>query len=87
MEEMGILPDEMIHITPGCVMHLHGHRNKVVPLMKPSILVDISNGIKFCNCTYWSTNDTQSHRFWHRINNHHINNEDLVLLGHVEIDS
>jgi hypothetical protein len=32
-------------------------------------------------------NDTRSHYFPCWVNNHHINNEDLVLLGHVEINS
>jgi len=50
--------DERIHITPMCVVHLHGHRNKVVFLMKLFIFVDISNGTKFCSYTWWSTNDT-----------------------------
>jgi hypothetical protein len=44
--------DEMIHIMHGCIMHLHGHRNKVVPLVKPFILSNINNGAKFHNCTY-----------------------------------
>jgi hypothetical protein len=51
MEKIGTLLDETIHITIKCVMHLYGHRNKVVPLMKPSISTDFSNGTKFCNYT------------------------------------
>jgi len=51
VEKMGTLLDETIHIMPGCVVHFHGHRNKIVPLMKPSILVDFSNGVKFDNYT------------------------------------
>jgi hypothetical protein len=31
-------------------------------------------------------NDIRSHRFLHRINNHHISNEDLILLSHIKID-
>jgi hypothetical protein len=54
--------------------------------MKPSIFMDLSNGVKFRNCTCWSTNDIQSHCFLHQVSNHHIDNEDLVLSGHVEID-
>ncbi len=50
MEKTSTLLDEMIHITPKCVVHLHGHRNKMVALMKPFILADLSDGAKFCNC-------------------------------------
>ncbi len=60
MEKMGTLLDETIHIMPRCAMHLHGHWNKVVPFMKPFILVDLNNGIEFRIYTYWSTDDTQS---------------------------
>jgi hypothetical protein len=35
-----------------CVVHFHGHWNKVVPLLKPFIFVDFNNGDKFCSCTY-----------------------------------
>jgi len=52
MEKTNTLFDEMIHIMYGCVVHLHGHQNKMVSFMKSSILVDLSNGVKFCNCTY-----------------------------------
>ncbi len=52
MEKMNTLLDEMIHITHTCAMHVHGRRNKVVPLMKPFILVDFTNVVKFCSCTY-----------------------------------
>jgi hypothetical protein len=38
MEKTSIFPDEKIHITFECVVHLHGHRNKVMPLMKPLYL-------------------------------------------------
>ncbi len=51
MEKMSTFPYETIHIMPECVMPLHGHRNKVVPLMKPSILVDLSNVAQFHNYT------------------------------------
>jgi hypothetical protein len=52
VEKTNTFLDEMIHITPGCTMHLHGHWNKMVPRLKPSILMDLSNGTKFRNCTY-----------------------------------
>jgi hypothetical protein len=51
VEKMGTLPNEMIHIMPKCIMHLYGHRNKVVPLMKPFIFLDLNNGVKFHSCT------------------------------------
>jgi hypothetical protein len=41
MEKMGTLLDETIHIMLECVVHLHGHRNKVMPLMKLSIFVNV----------------------------------------------
>jgi hypothetical protein len=31
MEKTSTFTNEMIHTTPNCVVHLHGHRNKVVP--------------------------------------------------------
>jgi hypothetical protein len=52
MEKKSTLPDEMIHITPKCTMHFHGHWNKMVPLLKPSTLADFNNGVKFYNYTY-----------------------------------
>jgi hypothetical protein len=52
MEKTNIFFDETIHIMPGCTMHLHGHRNKMVPFMKPFISIDLSNGAKFCSYTY-----------------------------------
>jgi hypothetical protein len=87
MEKMGTFPNETIHIMPRCVVHLHGHQNKMVPLMKPYIFVDLNNGVKFHSCTYWSTNDTRSHHLPHQVNNHHINNENMVLSNHVKINS
>jgi hypothetical protein len=87
MEKMGTLHDETIHIMHGCVVHLHGHRNKMVPLLKPSIFVDFNNDTKFCNCTCWSSNDIRSHYPPCWVNNHHIGNENLVFSGHVKIDS
>jgi hypothetical protein len=53
VEKMSTLLDETIHITLACVVHLHGHWNKMVPLMKPFILADINNNVKFHNCTCW----------------------------------
>jgi hypothetical protein len=72
---------------PECTMHLHGHRNKMVPLMMPFILANLSNGTKFRNYTYWSSNDIQNHCILRWASNHNIDNEDLVLPSHVEIDS
>jgi chromate transport protein ChrA len=34
VEKTSIFPDEEIHIMLECALHLHGHQNKVVPLMK-----------------------------------------------------
>ncbi len=51
MEEMGIILDEMIHIMPKCTVHLQGQQNKMVPFMKPYILTDLNNGVKFRNYT------------------------------------
>jgi len=47
VEKMNTFPNKIIHIMPRCVVHLHGHWNKIVPLMKPSVLVDLNNGVKF----------------------------------------
>jgi hypothetical protein len=77
---------ETIHIMLGCVVHLHGHHNKVMPLMKPFIFTDLNNGVKFRNCICWLTNDTWSHSLLCWVSNLHISNEDLILSGHVEID-
>ncbi len=51
VEKIGTFPNETIHITPRFVVHFPGHQNKVVPLMKPYVLVDRSNGAKFHKCT------------------------------------
>ncbi len=79
---MGTL-DEMKHIMPKGVVHLRGHWNKVVPLMKPFmkpfILTNMSNGIKFCSYTCWSIDDTWNHHFLCCVNNHHIGNKNLIL--------
>ncbi len=85
MEKMGTFLDDTINIMPKCAMHLHDHHNKMVPFMKPSIFVDFNNGVKFCSCICWLTNDIRNHCFSHWVSNHHINNKDLVLLGHVNI--
>ncbi len=58
---MNTFPNETIHIMFGCIVHFHGHGNEMMPLMKPFILVDFNNGVKFHNYTYWSTNDIHSH--------------------------
>jgi len=87
MEKMGTFLNEMIHITLEGVVHFQGHQNKVVPFMKPSIFVNFSNGIKFHSCISWLTNDIQSHCLSHWVNNHHIDNKDLVFVSHVEIGS
>jgi len=86
MEKTSTFFDGTIHILLRCVVHLRGHRNKMVPFMKPFIFVDFSNGTKFCNYIYWSNNDIQSHHLLHQANNHHIDNDKLVFLSHVEID-
>jgi hypothetical protein len=80
VKKMGTFHDEMIHIMHGCATHLHGHWNKMVSLMKLSILVNFNNG------AYWSTNDIRNHHLMHWVNNHDIDNEDLVLSSHVRID-
>ncbi len=94
MEKTNTPLDETIHIMPKCAMHLHGHRNKMVPLMKPFILADLNNSVKFHSCTYCLTNDTRSHCLPHWVGNHHINNPNpfkscrnwlvmkLLMLGH-----
>jgi len=87
MEKTNTFLNEMIHITHGWTMHFHGRRNKMVPLMKPSILVDFTNGVKFCSYTYWLINDIWSYRFSHQVSNQHISNKDLVLSSHVKIGS
>jgi hypothetical protein len=53
--------------------------------MKPFLLANFNNGIKFYNCIWWSTNDIRSHCLLHQVDNHHIDNNDLVFLGHVKI--
>jgi hypothetical protein len=55
--------------------------------MKPSILVDLSNGVKFHSSICLLINDTQSHRFSYQVHNHHINNENQIILVHVKINS
>jgi ribulose-5-phosphate 4-epimerase/fuculose-1-phosphate aldolase len=47
MDKKGTLPNERIHITPKCIVHLHGHYNKVVHLMKPSILAILMMALRF----------------------------------------
>jgi hypothetical protein len=55
--------------------------------MKPSILTNLNNGVKFYNYTCWLINDIRSHHFLFWVNNHHIENKDLVLTNHVKIGS
>jgi hypothetical protein len=86
MEKMSTFLDKTIHIMPGCVMHLHDHQNKMVPFMEPYIFADLSNGVKFRNCTCWSTNDTHSHYLLCWVNNHHTGNKDLILMNHAKIN-
>jgi len=64
MEKMDGFFSGMTHIVPRCAMHFHGHWNKVVPLMKLYLFIDLNNGIKFWSCICWSTSDTQNHRFF-----------------------
>jgi hypothetical protein len=87
VEKVSKFPDETIHITPKCIEHLHGHENKMVPLMKPFIFADRNNDAKFRSYTYWSNNDTWSYHLPCQVNNHHIDNENLILLSHVKISS
>jgi hypothetical protein len=47
VEKMGTFPNEMIHIMPGCAMHFHGHRNKMVPFIKPSVLANLVMVLSF----------------------------------------
>jgi hypothetical protein len=51
VEKIGTFLDEMIHITLKCTVHLHGHPNKIVFFMKPFILANLNNGVKFYNYT------------------------------------
>jgi len=83
VEKMNMFFGEMIHNTLRCTMHLHGHRNKNVPFMKPFILY---NDAKFRSCTCWSINDTCNHCLSCWVNNHHIGNKNLVFTNHVEIN-
>ncbi len=87
VEKIGTFLDETIHIMPKCTMHLHGHRNNVVPLMKPSMFANFNNGIKFHNYTYQLINNIWSHRFLRQVGYHHIGNENLILSDDVEISS
>jgi len=85
MEKKSTFLDEMIYITFKCVVHLHGHWNKMVPFMKPFILANFSNDVKFHNYTSWSTNDIHNHHLSHQVNNHHIGNKNLVFTSHLKI--
>jgi hypothetical protein len=87
VKKTSTLLDEAIHIMPKCALHLHGHQNKMVALLKPFIFAGFSNGIRFHSYTCWLTNDTRNHHLSCWVNNHHIDNENLVLSGHVKIGS
>jgi hypothetical protein len=79
MEKTNTLFVEMIHIMPECVVHLYDHQNKVMPLIKPSIFVDLNNGAKFHNYT---TNQLMTHEATISLTGsitNHIDNEDLVF--------
>jgi hypothetical protein len=52
VEKTNTFPNEMILIMFECAMHLHGHWNKMVSLMKPSIFTYPKNGAKFHKYTY-----------------------------------
>jgi hypothetical protein len=83
VKKTNTLHDETIHIMPKCTMCLHGHWNKLVPLMKPFILANFNNDTKFHNYTWWSTNDIS--KLLSPMFGHHIGNVDVVLSSHVEI--
>jgi hypothetical protein len=55
--------------------------------MKPSILTNFNNDVKFHNYTLWSINDIGNHLFPCWISNHNIDNKNMVLINHVEIGS
>ncbi len=66
MKKTSTFLDETIHIMLGCVMHLHDHWNKVMPVLKLSILANFTNNAKFRSYTYLLvTNNTQSHYLLH----------------------
>jgi hypothetical protein len=52
VENTVTLLNKTIHIMLEYIVHLHSNQNKVVPFMKPSILPDLSNGIKFRSYSY-----------------------------------
>jgi len=47
MEKTNTFLDDMIHITFKNVVHLHGHWNKVVPIMEPSIFANLAMALSF----------------------------------------
>jgi len=87
VKKANTFPNETIHIMHGCIVHLCGHRNKMVPFIKPSIFADFSNGFKFCICICWLINGTCMYNLPWRVSNHHIDNKGLVFTSHVEISS
>ncbi len=81
MKKISTFPNETIHIMSGVLCTSMALR------IKSYILTDLSNETKFHNCTYWSTNDIPSHHLPCQVNNHHINNKNLILTSHVKINS
>ncbi len=47
VKKTNTLPDETIRIMPRCIVHLRGHRNKMVPFTKPFIFTNLNNGFRF----------------------------------------
>jgi hypothetical protein len=45
MKKMSTFLDETMYIMLKCIMHLHGHWNKAVSLVKLFILADFSNAL------------------------------------------
>ncbi len=86
MKKTSTFFDETIHIMFKCAFHLHHCQNKVVPFMKPSLLTNVKNGVRFYNYICWLINDIQKHYFSYQVNNHHINNENLILSSYVKTD-
>ncbi len=79
MEKTSTLFVEMIHIMPECVVHLYDHQNKVMPLIKPSIFVDLNNGVKFHSCTANQLMTLEATISLIGSITNHIDNEDLVF--------
>jgi hypothetical protein len=82
-----LIPMAMEVVHKVWVVHFQGHQNKMVLFMKPFILVNLSNGVKFNNYTCWSTKNIHNHGFSCQVNKHHIGNKYLVFTSHVDIGS